>query len=255
MKIPNNISEKEIKFFFKKIGLNKTLENFDNNKKINLYPPNLKDLYFIYKIIILNKRLKVLEFGTGFSSLIISIALKANFFKYKNLDFKEFGVSNPFSYHVVDDQKKFINISKKRIDTYSSNKICKPNFHNYRCELGYYENKICNRYIKLPNFIPDFIYLDGPDINMINNSIKGINFSKNEKYPPLSMDILEIEYLLNPGTIIVVDGRFSNSLFLKNNLQRNWKYKYNTFIDQHYFYLDEKKLGSKSKKLINFYNT
>ena len=137
MKIPNNISEKEIKFFFKKIGLSKTLENFDSYKKINLYPPNLKDLYFIYKIIILNKRLKVLEFGTGFSSLIISIALKANFFKYKNIDFKKFGVSNPFSYHVVDDQKRFINISKKRIDTFPSDKICKPNFHNYKCELSY----------------------------------------------------------------------------------------------------------------------
>ena len=90
---------------------------------------------------------------------------------------------------------------------------------------------------------------------MINNSIGGINVSKKEIFPPLSIDILKIEYYLNPGTIIVVDGRYANSIFLKNNLQRNWIYKYNSKIDQHYFYLNEKNIGIKSRKLINFYNS
>ena len=64
-----------------------------------------------------------------------------------------------------------------------------------------------------------------------------------------------MEYFLNPGTIIVVDGRSSNSLFLKNNFQRDWTHRYNNFNDQNYFILNEKTNGVKSKKLINFYNS
>tara|TARA_B100001027_G_C16239513_1_gene318656 strand:+ start:416 stop:1183 length:768 start_codon:yes stop_codon:yes gene_type:complete len=255
MKIPLNTSEKNIKLFFKKIGLEKILNLSNDKKNLSVYPPNLNDLYFIYKFIILNKRLKILEFGTGFSSLILSMALKSNAKKYGNINFKEFGLINPFSHFIVDDQKKYINISKRRIEKFSSKDICKPIFKYSPCKLILFNNLFTNSYESLPNIVPDFIYLDGPDTNMINNSIGGINVSKKEIFPPLSIDILKIEYYLNPGTIIVVDGRYANSIFLKNNLQRNWIYKYNSIIDQHYFYLNEKKIGIKSRKLINFYNS
>ena len=75
MKIPLNTSEKNIKLFFKKIGLEKILNLSNDKKNLSVYPPNLKDLYFIYKFIIINKRLKILEFGTGFSSLILMIKM------------------------------------------------------------------------------------------------------------------------------------------------------------------------------------
>ena len=39
------------------------------------YKPELFDLYRLYQFIILNKRTTILEFGTGWSSLIFSIAL------------------------------------------------------------------------------------------------------------------------------------------------------------------------------------
>ena len=44
-------------------------------KTSNPYKPDLRDLYNLYHLIILNKRTTVLEFGTGWSSLIISLAL------------------------------------------------------------------------------------------------------------------------------------------------------------------------------------
>ena len=33
-------------------------------------------------------------------------------------------------------------------------------------------------------------------------------------------DILKIEYFLVPGTIIVVDGRTANAIYLKNNFKK-----------------------------------
>ena len=38
---------------------------------------------------------------------------------------------------------------------------------------------------------------------------------------PMTSDILKIEHFLKPGTIIIVDGRASNSRFLKSNFQEN----------------------------------
>ena len=43
-------------------------------KSIKPYKPDLRDLYNLYHLII-NKRTTILEFGTGWSSLIISLAL------------------------------------------------------------------------------------------------------------------------------------------------------------------------------------
>lgn len=253
MIIPNKISEDKIKSFFIKIGLEKYL--LSGFKQKNIYPPVLKDLYFLFKIITLNKRIRLLEFGTGYSTLIMSIALKFNYKKYHKINFDELGVTNPFSFDVIDDQKKYINISKKRIESFSNQEIIKPVFKLSKCKLTQFNGIYCNAYNYLPNAIPDFIYLDGPDINEINNSINGIKLSSGQKYPPLNSDILKMEYFLNPGTIIVVDGRSSNSLFLKNNFQRDWTHRYNNFNDQNYFILNEKTNGVKSKKLINFYNS
>ena len=74
---------KYIKSFFDKIGI-KELNNLKHISKPKIkkiiekktYGPNLSDLYSLYNIIITHKRTTVLEFGSGWSSLIISHALK-----------------------------------------------------------------------------------------------------------------------------------------------------------------------------------
>jgi hypothetical protein len=60
---------------------------------------------------------------------------------------------------------------------------------------------------------------------------------------PMAADLLAIEYFLEPGTFIVVDGRTANARFLINNFQRNWLYAHVEEFDQHFFYLDEEALG------------
>ena len=39
----------------------------------------------------------------------------------------------------------------------------------------------------------------------------------------ISSDILKIEHLLLPGTIVLWDGQTNNARFTQSNLQRKWK--------------------------------
>ena len=83
IRIPKYKTDKEANNFFKKIGI-KELDNFFLSDKPKIkkkiekktYKPNLIDLSSLYEIIISHKRTTVLEFGSGWSSLVIAHALK-----------------------------------------------------------------------------------------------------------------------------------------------------------------------------------
>ena len=255
-----NIIEKNLKKipFNNTIAINffkrKHLDKLFNKKYKNVYPPNIKDLYFIFKIITLFKRINVLEFGCGFSSIIIKKALEDNKLKYKNTNFEEMGLKNTFQHFILDDQIKYIKIAKNRNSEYFKKNNIQQKYIFSNCEMTSFNNPVCTQYKKLPNIIPDFIYLDGPDLNKIHGNFNGINISKNKDFTPMSCDILKIENILLPGTIILIDGRGLNSSFLRNNFKRNWIYFYNVFSDQHIFYLNDVSIGNKNSKLIDFYN-
>ena len=80
IKLPKKISYKKAKQFFKSIGLgylndlsiNEIRKKKDHRYEKSIHKPEIVDLYRIYKLITLNKRINVLEYGTGYSSLVIS---------------------------------------------------------------------------------------------------------------------------------------------------------------------------------------
>ena len=89
IKIPPNISLKKILNYFRKHNLNliynykfekdiKNTEIINTLKKPKVFEPNLFDLYKIHNFILLNKRTSVLEFGCGWSSLVIEHAIRLN---------------------------------------------------------------------------------------------------------------------------------------------------------------------------------
>ena len=61
-----------------------------------------------------------------------------------------------------------------------------------------------------------------------------------------------IEYFLEPGTFVLVDGRTANARFLKNFLTQKWKYKHDIASDCHYLELIEKPLGKYNKNKLSF---
>jgi hypothetical protein len=258
--VPKKITDFQIKKFF----INKNLNELINLSKLrdlkvnemiinSPYKPGLNDLYRLYQFIFLNKRTTVLEFGSGYSSLIFSLALNDlnKLYKNKLINLRR---NNPFELFILENEKKFLNITKKRIKKFSKklNLNTKVNYHFSDIEMSLYENKISTSYKKLPLCNPDFIYLDGPDQFNIKRDIN--NFSTRHKdMMPMVNDILKIEYFLTPGTIIVTDGRGANAQFLRDYLKRNWLYKFDYINDQHIFYLNEKPLGKYNKLQLEFY--
>ena len=100
IKFPKKITEKKLNDFFIKEGFKdfipqkkyfvdgyqvtksdykdkqKNSEKFDIRITNNPHQPHLMDLYRIFQLIVLNNRTTVLEFGCGYSSLVISKALQ-----------------------------------------------------------------------------------------------------------------------------------------------------------------------------------
>ena len=97
--IPKNKSIREIKKYFLNNGLKVLIDENKFNKlkkdmrfEKDTYKPELEDLYRLHQMIVLNKRINILEYGTGWSSLVISHALKLNkkyINKIKDLRFKK----------------------------------------------------------------------------------------------------------------------------------------------------------------------
>ncbi len=258
IKFSRKTSAKKILEFFKKKKLFELLRaskeiplRTNQTKKKKPYRPELNDLYSLYKIITDNKRITSLELGSGWSSLIIALALQENQIKYKS-QIRNLRVNNPFKNYSVDNEKKYLGIAKKRIIKYDKN-LRKNNFFIFsKAKISKYNFRYVTEFVNLPKINPDFIYIDGPDQYKLTASKDTFNIDRTD-LTPMSADVLKIEFFLNPGTIILIDGRGANSNFLRKNLQRKWKYKYLKYADQHLFFLIDKPYGIHSDKLFKFF--
>jgi hypothetical protein len=109
-------------------------------------------------------------------------------------------------------------------------------------QVGNFNGQLCHYYVNLPDIVPDFIYLDGPDPKDVNGDINGLSFKCDER-TVMAADILLMEPTLLPGTFILVDGRTNNARFLERNLLRNFRIKCNKESDVTFFELIEEPLG------------
>jgi hypothetical protein len=246
-----------LKNFFQKLGLSRIYKQsimYDFNPKDkrlsnNPYPPDLLDLYYLYELIRLNKRITILEYGCGWSTVMIHFAIKKLQLKMKNKSYPR--NYSPYQLTSLDNDKKFISISKKRLDTFSQN-AKEVNFFYSKVSMTTFNDRYCSKYDNHPLINPDFIYVDGPDQFNIKGKIN--NFTINSKIMvPIISDILRYEHFLMPGTIILFDGRQSNVRFFKTNLQRKWIDFHVNETGQHIFFLDEKPLGKINKAQLDFY--
>lgn len=222
------------------------------NDKLSLetpYKPNLSDLYRLHRFVIENKRTTVMEFGVGWSTLVLAHAMSLNKVKYsKNM--ANLRRNNPFEVHSVDSEQEFMKVAEKRLPN-----NLKPfvTFTHSPIKMTTFQGRYATEYHHLPLVNPDFIYLDGPDQFNLSNDINGFSTAHKDMMP-MACDILKFEHYLTPGTIIVVDGRAANTRFLKANMQRNWDYSYAAEVDQHIFLLNEDPLGKYNRQQLEFYH-
>ena len=268
IKIPAKVNQQKIEKFFitNKLGelvklskLSKPLSvNQIVSKNLPSYPPILSDLYRLYNFVILNKRTTILEFGSGWSTLIFNLALSVNKMKYSE-EIKNLRRNTPFELFVLENKKKFLSQTKKRISYFKKTLdkkkfLSKINWSYSDVYMDKINDRYCTQYKKIPLCNPDLIYLDGPNLFSVKNKIN--NFTTDHKdLMPMVGDIIKFEYFLTPGTIIITDGRSANAQFLKDNFKRNWLYDYDKKNDQHLFYLDAPCLGKWNKLQLDFYRS
>ena len=265
IKIPKEKNQKNMEDFFIKRNLKSIVElarektkPMQINNKMGgdkAYLPTLKDLYRLYQFVLLNKRTTVFEFGSGWSTLIFSLALKELRDKFSK-EVKRLRRNNPFELFVLENEKKYLSISRNRVQKFNKSlnikNPIKSNYHFSDVEMTLFNGKICTQYKKLPLCNPDFIYLDGPNQFNVKKDINGIS-TRHKDMMPMVCDILKFEYFYTPGTIIVCDGRGSNAKFLKDNFKRKWKYVDDQKNEQHIFWLDDPILGKHNKAQLKFY--
>lgn len=256
----NNLSKKNslIINFLSKIKKN-NIKNFNTYKNFKKrldqkqsYDPDINDCVNLYNTILKTKRLCVLEFGSGWSTLVIAKALYDLKKKYLQ-KVKKIRKQDIFCLYVIETSLKWKKITLSRIPNYIKKEI-KIKIGVSNVLMSKYKNSICSTYKKIPNCNPDFIYVDGPHIKDIKGNINNINFSKNNDFTPMSGDLLMLENIFIPGTIIYIDGRKNNFYFLKNNFKRNWKSQIDKKNDICTFILKDNSLGIHNNKLLKFYN-
>lgn len=210
--------------------------------------PEWDDLARLYKLVRDRKPFKILEFGSGFSTLVMAFALKKNWKEYVDLNSKKGIKESDLKFgrpHLVALE------SSKKWKENSINKIKSVEFDNFadivfsEIEIAEYDGQICHFYRDLPNIVPDFIYLDGPDPLTVKGDINGLSF-QNIKRTVMAADPVKYESTLLPGFFMIVDGRSNNSRFLKRILKRKYEVNYHKEADVTTFELSEDRLGRKN---------
>ncbi len=203
-------------------------------------PVDVNDLVRIHQLIRSRKSFTVLELGVGFSTVIIADALMKNKRDWEQLENPP-AIRNRFQFQCfsVDTSEKWIATAQERLPKELTPFV---NFQYSRVEIGTHRGQLCHFYKNLPDIVPDFIYLDGPDPQAVEGNINGMTFQCQER-TVMSGDLLLMEPILLPGTFVLVDGRTNNVRFLKNNLLRNYEIIWDREGDVTTFELQEERLG------------
>ena len=222
----------------------------ESGDSLQAYPPVLVDLASLFLLIRQEKIVSALEYGSGWSTLVIATALTQN----KTVMEQSFDVRHPMPFMLtsVDASTEFSAIAVDRIRDEFVRSNVKPLVA--KVSMTTYRDRYCHRFEGIPAVTADLIYLDGPDADQVSGDSNGfhIRFGGEDRTygMPMSADILEYEAFLWPGTFLVVDGRGANARFLKHHLRREWQYHFSTKLDQHFFLLGEDAWGRESSRLL-----
>ena len=238
----------EINSLATKVHENNPLSAVDPNN-IQPFPPKIEDLGRLHWLTCDRRVTTILEFGVGYSTDVFADAISRNKKAVDALFLNGIRRGNPFEVHSIDNNQNWVDICKQRVCK-SEEKASVVRLHLAKLYMSTFNGRICTFYDPLPDLSPDLIYIDGPDQNSVNGTVRGISTRHGDRMP-MSGDILAIEHFLQPGTLIVIDGRSANARFLRSNLQRNWSYLHIPEWDQHYFELQEPPLGRFNKMLID----
>ena len=211
--------------------------------------PVIDDLARIHQLVRERRVFTVLEFGIGYSTLVIADALAKNADDFAASDAEvELLPADAFRVFSVDASEAWLETSLARIPNGLQTHVVAT--HSTVSAVTF-NGQLCHFYDKLPNAVPDFIYLDGPHPHDVAGSVNGLDFSQRER-TVMSGDLLLMEPTFVPGTMILVDGRTNNARFLANNFRRTYDWLEDPEGDVTMFELAEPPLGQRNLARLNY---
>jgi len=212
------------------------------------YEVKYGDVCRLHWLALTRKAIHILELGSGYSTVMLADAMSILDHYFFDWARKNTRTEQPFHLFSVDESARFVQLTKQRLA-----KVYNPfvTLQHSPVELTLFDDRFATVYTKLPNICPDLIYLDGPSQYATDEEINGFSIASPVRMP-MSADILRFEFFLEPGALILVDGRTANARFLKAHMKRNWAYWHDTVGDVHFFELQENPLGRFNKKKIEF---
>ncbi len=173
------------------------------------FPPDYADLLFLYETVLERRPRTILEFGSGCSTLAMALALR---------DLRESGA--PAGRLISIDSDERWAASTERALPPSLRGFCRV-LHRPAAPERYNGTPVL-RHADLPEVEPDLVYLDGPPL---------------EPGRQVAVDVLDLEDRFPPGFLLIVDGRWVNCMFLKEHLQRPYRFHYRTLFQNSTFEL------------------
>ncbi len=204
------------------------------------FPPEPADLVRLHKMVRERKSFTVLEFGLGYSTIVMAHALAKNQQDWENLSGKP-EIRNRFMFQLftVDASLRWIEQTRSRFPAALADRV---HFRHSEVHAGRFNGQLCHYYDTLPDIVPDFIYLDGPAPKDVQGDINGLSFQCDER-TVMAADLLLMEPTFLPGTFILIDGRTNNVRFLERNFTRKYETAWDRKGDVTTMELVEERLG------------
>ncbi len=213
------------------------------------YAPELDDLYFLYCFVRDHSIVSVLEFGSGWSSVAFARGLMENDESFGESYRAQVRHPNPFRLLTVDASEKWSKRAQERVPLEMQSLVT---FHLSSVAVaqdGASDFGVRHHYESLPFFIPDLVYLDGPDSDQVR-PVNDFELFVQPHSLPMSGDLLRMEPQLWPGTYVITDGRLGNARFLRDRLRSRWEFLTDHFADRVLMRLAEETLGEVGEKHI-----
>ena len=210
--------------------------------------PDFEDLARLHRLVRDRRAFTVLEFGVGYSTLVLADALARNEADFTAASPSFSAPADAFSLYSVDTGAERIALTAQRLPAALRDRV---SFTHSAARAGTFGDRLCHYYDTLPDVVPDFVYLDGPDPQAVAGAVDGVGFAHAER-TPLAADLLRLEPSFVPGLMILVDGRVNNARFLQRNFQRD--YAVHEDADGRYttFELTEPPLGARNRRRLDY---
>jgi hypothetical protein len=214
--------------------------------------PNVNDLVRLHRLVRERRRFTVLEFGVGYSTLVLAHALQMNEKEFRPRAHPKVRLGrDAFRVVSIDASAHWIENVRRGLPDDLAMRV---ELHHSTVSATTFNGMLCHMYDRLPDVVADFIYVDGPDPRDVAGDVRGLGFSSGERVP-ISADLLLMEPTLLPGTIVLVDGRTANARFLTRNFQRRYRVRYDRTADVTTFELSEPPLGLRDAARIAYQRT